>query len=78
MTKIKSLTKAKGLTKKTAYQLLVERVGLEAANAEMRRRSLRAKRVGKGYFYQLKVEGRTDELKKLATKGGSIPRVRER
>lgn len=63
---------------KSPYQKLVDELGVEGANAEMRRRSsLRTdEQKNQGYFKKLKEEGRLDELKAIQSKGGAVPRVK--
>lgn len=53
-----------------AYENLVKKLGEAGAKQEMSRRSKLATRTYKGYFHQLKQEGKLDELKKLQSEGG--------
>lgn len=41
----------------------------EAVSAFMSKSNKKGKKKGQGYFYQLKKQGKTDEIKRLATKG---------
>lgn len=57
--------------RKTAWAKLVEDLGIDEAKKEMARRSsLADKSKNVGYLGKLKQEGREDELKQVASKGG--------